>query len=78
VSSSFLPSLKRVSYLPSDDLRKDSIGAFREMMKAHMLTITNLYMSWVFHESKPWLVVIGQTINPLPNLESCVCFQKLK
>ena len=33
-------------------------------------------MSWVFHASKPWPIVIGKTINPPPNLEACVCSQK--
>jgi len=36
----FQPGLKRVSYLPSDDLRKDSIGALQEMVKARIPTIT--------------------------------------
>jgi len=29
-----------VSYLPSDDLRKDSIGALQEMVKIRIPTIT--------------------------------------
>jgi hypothetical protein len=36
----FLPGLKRVSYLPSNDLCKDSIGVLREMIKARIPTIT--------------------------------------
>jgi hypothetical protein len=35
-------------------------------------------MSWVFHIFEPWSIVIGQIVNLLPNLEVCVCFQKLK
>jgi hypothetical protein len=35
----FLFGLKRVSYLPSDDLRKDSIEALREMVKVCIPTI---------------------------------------
>jgi len=35
-------------------------------------------MSWGFHASKLWLVVIGQIVNHPPNLEVCMCFQKLK
>jgi len=36
----FLPGLKKVSYMPSDDLRKDSMGVLREMVKARVPTIT--------------------------------------
>jgi hypothetical protein len=36
----FLPGLKKVSYLPSDDLREDSIGVLQEMVKARISTIT--------------------------------------
>jgi hypothetical protein len=35
-------------------------------------------MSWVFYIFEPWPIVIGHIINPSPNLEACVCFQKLK
>jgi hypothetical protein len=35
-------------------------------------------MSWVFYASEPWPIVIGQIINPPPNLEVCVHLQKLK
>jgi hypothetical protein len=33
-------SQKMVSYLPSDDLRKDSVGALQGIVKARMPTIT--------------------------------------
>jgi hypothetical protein len=36
----FLPSLKRISYLPCDDLCKDSMGVLREMVNARMSTIS--------------------------------------
>ncbi|KAL3599734.1 hypothetical protein D5086_007652 [Populus alba] len=36
----FLSGLKRVSYLPSDVLRKDSMGALQGMVKARIPTIT--------------------------------------
>ena len=36
----FLPSLKKVSNLPNDNLCKDSMGALRGMVKAHISTIT--------------------------------------
>jgi len=36
----FLPGLKRVSYLPSDSLRKDNMRALQEIVKTHMPTIT--------------------------------------
>ena len=32
-------------------------------------------MSWVFHASEPWPIVIGQIDNSPPNLEACVCFK---
>jgi hypothetical protein len=35
-------------------------------------------MSWVFYVFEPWPIVIGHIINPSPNLEAYVCFQKLK
>jgi hypothetical protein len=33
-------------------------------------------LSWVFHTSEPWPIVIGQIVNSPPNLKACVCFQK--
>jgi hypothetical protein len=35
-------------------------------------------MSWVFYVFEPWPIIIGQIINPLPNLEVYVDLQKLK
>jgi hypothetical protein len=74
----FLPGLKRVSYLPSDDLRKDSIGALQEMVKVHIPTITKQALRYElgFHASEPWPIVLGQIASSPPNLEACVCFQK--
>jgi len=75
----FLPGLKRVSYMSSDDLRKDSIGTLQEIVKARIPTITKQALRYelVFHASEPWPIVIGQTTNSPPNLEACVCFQKI-
>jgi hypothetical protein len=66
--------------MPSDNLHIDSMEALREMVKACMPTITKhaLIYELVFHTSEPLPVVIGQIDNPLPNLEACVCFQKLR
>jgi hypothetical protein len=38
--NSFLSGLEGVSYLPSDVLRKDSMGALQGTVKTHMPTIT--------------------------------------
>jgi hypothetical protein len=50
----FLPGLKRVSYLPSDDLRKDSIGALQEMVKARIPTITKQALRYELDFSHIW------------------------
>jgi hypothetical protein len=41
--------------MPSDDLRKDSIGALRVMGKTCMPTLPSRRsdMNWVFHASEP-------------------------
>jgi hypothetical protein len=54
-------SLKRVSYLSSDDLRKDSIGALQEMVKVRISTITKQALKYElgFHAFEPWPIVIG-------------------
>jgi len=44
----FLPGLKRVSYLPSDDLRKDNIRALQEIVKARIPTITKKALRYEF------------------------------
>ena len=73
----FLPGLKRVSYLPSDDLCKDSMGALREMVKARVPTITKqtLIYELGFYASKPWPIVIGHIANPPPNLKALRTFK---
>jgi hypothetical protein len=50
----FLPGLKRVSYLPSDVLRKDSIGALQEMVKVRIPTITKQALRYEFGFSRIW------------------------
>jgi hypothetical protein len=74
----FLSGLKWVSYLSSDDLRKDSIEALQEMVKVRIPTITKQALRYElsFHASEPWSIVIGQIANTPPNLKACVCFQK--
>jgi hypothetical protein len=54
--------------------------ALREMVKACMPIITKKALRYELgvHATKPWLIVIGQIVNSLPNLEVYVCFQKLK
>jgi hypothetical protein len=42
-----LSSLKRVLYLPSNDLCKDSLGALQEMVKARIPTITKQTLRYV-------------------------------
>jgi len=50
------------------------------MVKACMPIITKKALRYELgvHATKPWLIVIGQIVNSLPNLEVYVCFQKLK
>jgi hypothetical protein len=50
----FLPGLKRVSYLPSDDLRKDNIGVLQEMVRAHIPTITKQTLRYELSVSHVW------------------------
>ena len=50
----FLPGLKRVPYLCSDDIRKDSIGALREMVKACIPIITKQSLKYELGVSRIW------------------------
>jgi hypothetical protein len=50
----FLPGLKKVSYLPSDGLHKDSIGALQEMVKVHIPTITKQALRYKLGVSRIW------------------------
>jgi len=50
----FLPGLNRVLYLPSDDLRKDSIGALQEMVKVRIPTITKQALSYELGVLRIW------------------------
>ena len=50
----FLPSLKMVSYLPSDGLHKDSMEALQETVKEHMLTITKQVLRYKLGVSRIW------------------------
>jgi len=50
----FLPGLKRVSYLPSDDFRKDNIGALQEMVKARIPIITKQTLRYELGFSRIW------------------------
>ena len=56
----FLPGLNKVSYLPSDDLRKDSIGALREMVKARIPTITKQALKYELGVSRIWTLTNSQ------------------
>jgi hypothetical protein len=70
----FLSGLKRVSYLSSDELRKDSIEALQKMVKVCIPTITKQALRYElsFHASEPWPIVIGQIANSSPNRKACV------
>jgi hypothetical protein len=50
----FLPSLKMVSYPPSDGLRKDSMGTLQEIIKARMPTITKQALRYELGDSRIW------------------------
>ena len=50
----FLSSLKRVSYLPSDVLRKDSMGALQGIVKARIPTITKQALRYELGVSRIW------------------------
>jgi len=50
----FLLGLKRVSYLPSDGLRKDNIGALQETVKARMPTIAKQALRYELGVSRIW------------------------
>jgi len=50
----FLLGLKMVSYLPSDGLRKNSVGAFQEIVKARMPTITKQALRYELVVSHMW------------------------
>ena len=52
----FLPSLKRVSYLPCDGLRKDNIRALQETVKARMPTIAKQALRYGLGFSRIWNV----------------------
>jgi len=49
----FLPGLKRISYLPSDDLW-DSIGALQEMVKVGIPTITKQTLRYELGVLRIW------------------------
>jgi hypothetical protein len=59
----FLPSLKRVSYLPSDDLRKDNIGALWEMVKARIPTITKQALKYELSVSRIWTLTNSHRVD---------------
>jgi hypothetical protein len=74
----FLPGLKRVSFLPNDDLCKDSIGALREMVKTCIPTITKQALRYELGVSRIWTLTNsqGEIDSSPPNLKACVCFKK--
>jgi hypothetical protein len=43
-----------VSYLPSDGLRKDNVGALQEIVKARMPTITKQALRYELGVSRIW------------------------
>jgi len=50
----FLFGLNRVSYLPSDVLHKDSMGALQGIVKARMPTITKQALRYELGVSRIW------------------------
>jgi hypothetical protein len=59
----FLPGLKRVSYLPSDDLHKDNIGALWEMVKARIPTITKQALKYKLSVSRIWTLTNSYRVD---------------
>jgi len=50
----FISGLKMVSYLSSDDLRKDSIEVLQEMVKIHIPIITKQTLKYELGFSRIW------------------------
>jgi hypothetical protein len=60
---SFLFGLKKVSNLPIDDLRKDSIGVLQEMVKVRIPTITKQALRYELSVSRIWTLTNSHRSN---------------
>jgi hypothetical protein len=58
-----LSGLKRVSYMPIDNICKDSIGELREMVKACIPTITKQTLRYELGVSRIWTLTNSHRVD---------------